>query len=384
MQPAGGRATERVGAKRSTNNSRRFMDADVLSELWRNEQCSHKYAVLSVNGLRAASVCRDCGHTIEFVLRFGRPRKMDVYDKYGRAVGSVRVRDAADFLLHNTHEFVESATGHTRRDEYETNITLSMLYYRPDAPPPSAPAADFAAVWNGMDCKHKNTECVAYASVLRLQCGDCGATVRFMHVGDGGFDVSLAARAPAQPTECGRHGADAVINMVRSSTSLLLLPDKLADRMSESPDRDARALGKLVLLLERHGLLRRFDIDAPKLDVELSMSMSAVLHTRRAFAATVRAMAPDLRSMGGTFTEDGKVVGMRRMLEVVWLSWPFLFNGVGIDVMLYPPDGRTEYCVRCGFSTLDDEGAGPDRWQEGCPECGYDGYLLGLASLRRS
>lgn len=45
---------------------------------------------------------------------------------------------------------------------------------------------------------------------------------------------------------------------------------------------------------------------------------------------------------------------MRRALEVVWLSWPFGFKGMEIDILLYGTDDRSGYCIRCGFLTLDD------------------------------
>lgn len=65
------------------------------------------------------------------------------------------------------------------------------------------------------------------------------------------------------------------------------------------------------------------------------------------------------------------------MMESLRLEWPYDIWGDGMDVVRYDPAGTSEYCIRCGFSTLDGD-AGPGVWRRGCPECGYGGYLLGL------
>ena len=67
---------------------------------------------------------------------------------------------------------------------------------------------------------------------------------------------------------------------------------------------------------------------------------------------------------------------MRQMLEVCLLAWPYQFDGMGIAVDIYDPDGLPQHCVRCSFSTRDDDSVGHDQWKRGCPECGYAGYLL--------
>ena len=89
-------------------------------------------------------------------------------------------------------------------------------------------------------------------------------------------------------------------------------------------------------------------------------------------------MARALRLSGAQWVEYGRPASEWRTLETMRLAWPCWFEGDGIEIGTFDLTGSTQFCVKCGFSTLDDDSVNPEHWERGCSECGYDGYLMGL------
>ena len=360
---------------------------DVLEDVWEGGQCAHPEPAMSMYGLCASLICPDCGIHMMFLLKFGRPKAFSVLinDGVDRPVGRTSVKDAVEFLLGTAVNIympeggVDSEGGHVNYDMYRLEILMDVLYNDggPTTDPP--PTVDFEGPWRGIDCQHEHTLCQVYSDFIELECTDCAAVLTFDLADAGRFDVSMS-RAPLPPTMYGLHGADTVIDIIREYAETLDLPNKMADKMSDDPDRDARNIASLVLLLEQSGLLSRVKVDRSERYDMMVEHMSAMLHTRSEFVSFARVLGDTMRSEGVKFQEHGRVADTQRGLEAVWLSWPFWFNGIGVDITPYDPDGQSEYCVRCGFSTLDDTAAGPDHWKRGCPECGYAGYLLDMDS----
>ena len=204
----------------------------------------------------------------------------------------------------------------------------------------------------------------------------CASDLTFEHVGGDRFSVRVA-RMPLEPAGYGQHDARKVVKALREFTSTIELPGMMADKMSDDPERDARRLAGVVTVLEGHGLLRRVPVpDHP--NIGIIQTVSALTCNRREFANWKGPLADEMRRKGVKCTAYGKPVSAESVLEAMRLAWPCVFEGVGITRGSYDVTGMMEYCVRCGFSTLDDDSVGPDHWERGCPECGYGGYLLDL------
>lgn len=365
------------------------MDRAALEAAWVDGRCGHATTVMSLHGLCATLSCADCGLRMLFLLRFGRPKTFEVFmhDGAERPVGRAFARDAGRFVFTAATSARMPEPGahpegkHPERDQNLVAILMDVLV-RSEGRAEPGPAVDFAVPWRGTGCRHESTVCHAYSDSIYLDCTDCAATLLFKVHGADAFEVFMA-RLPLPSAEYGLHGAGAVIDTIREFADTLDLPDKMADRMSEDPDRDARNMASLVAALERGGLLSRRETDRSGTYNAMSRAMSAALHTRKEFAASARATAAAMRSKGENFQEDGGAVGVRRGLEALWLSWPFWFEGTGVEIDSYDPDGHSEYCARCGFSTLDEPGVGQDSWRRGCPECGYAGYLLDMDGGRK-
>ena len=361
-----------------------------LKSAWRSGRCGHTDVCLVTHDLDAILLCSACGMQMVFTLLFGRPRTFDVSTcarggSDWSPVGRAPVDESRRFLLDRAPKMMVPDFGGRRRphprlsDELEAILTDTLTG---GARPEPAETADFAAAWRGIDCDHGPAVCNLYGADVLINCPDCRTVMVFRHAGGDMFDVCIDDRQSA--TEWyGHHGAGAVIDMVRESVDTVLLPDMIADPMSADPDRDARRLVRVVSLLERHGLLRRRArsggaSDRYGLSEHLAERLSAAACSRSEFARRARRTAAAMRADGARLTHGGKPISMRRAFETVRLLWTHWFEGVGVDVVAFNPMGMTQYCVRCGFSTLDDDGAGAGHWRAGCPECGYDGYLLGL------
>ena len=358
-----------------------------LSAAWAGKDCNHKNAVTVLDGLRAALGCPDCEAAMEFRLRFGRPATFEVFEldvgKGGAArhVGLVSGSTASGFIRGASARMFVSGVGddgvpHTKRDDAMLSMMMEALFGAgPERP---FPAADFVGAWRGAGCGHKSASCRVYGDTITIDCGDCGHALVFLHAENDSFDVSMG-RPPGQPGQYGRHAAADVVGAVRELAGALAVPRRMADRMSADPERDASRTARLAECLVRHGLLRRAAADQNRPRGGLISKLSAASCDRTTFSRRASSMVASMRRRGLKGADSGERVSEWQMMESLRLEWPHAFEGEGIGVVGYDPAGMSQYCIRCGFSTLDDGGAGPDRWRRGCPKCGYGGHLLGLA-----
>lgn len=370
---------------RPAKSRKKLLDRARLDAVWKDGRCDHQKPVAAAYGLGVVLSCHDCGMRMSFLLKFGRPKTFDVTMHDGgtdRHVGRASV-DAVDGMVFNDstelmlpEDGFDSESTCPVRDETMITILMDTLTSDVRDIDLQKPAADFAAAWRGMDCDHRNTGCQAYRNRIGLWCDDCAAALTFTYVRAGMFSVDVVRR-PLEPVSYGPHGADAVAGILREYAGTLELPDVMADRMSDDPDRDARQLADVVGVLERCGLLRRVadkGIQFP----EMRNTVSALNCDRADFEKWIGPMRRAMRSMGARCVENGRPVGERLTLEAMRLAWPCKFEGDGVDVDTFDPAGAAQFCAKCGFDTLDDDAVHDSHWARGCPECGYPGYLLGL------
>lgn len=370
---------------RPAKRRKRLMGHAALEAVWRDGRCSHPESVVAAYGLAVTLSCRDCDKLMSFLLRFGRPKTFDVAVCAGgseRHVGRASVR-AVERIMFSTADIIRMPEGgfdpesiSPERDDIMLGTLLRELTADKSDSVLQKPAADFEAAWRGIDCDHKRAEGQVYCNHVGLWCDDCAASLTFTYVKAGMFDVKMT-RLPLEPAGYGPHGTDAVARILREYAGLLVLPNVMADRMSHDPEHDARQLAAVVGALEECGLLRRIAIKGDRFG-GMKSAMSAMNCNRTDFEKRIGPMSDALRSAGISYMEDGKLVGERRLMEALRLAWPCWFECDGIEIGTFDPTGSTQFCVKCGFSTLDDDSVNHEHWKRGCPECGYDGYLLGL------
>ena len=212
--------------------------------------------------------------------------------------------------------------------------------------------------------------------VIKMACSDCATMLEFMHLGGGKFHVGMG-RMPLEPEPYGPHGADKVAGFLREFAGALGIPEPMADRMSHDTELDASRAAETVSTLVGCWLLRQVRPQEINLS-DVVQAVSAAACDRAEFEQMIPPIVTGLRD-GGVGCYDGKrKIGAREFMEIMRLEWPFRIEGVGVGVRMYDPTCTAEYCARCGFDTLDDDSAGPEDWKNGCPECGYTGYLLGM------
>lgn len=352
-----------------------------LAAAWKGGDCKHRNAVTVMDGLRAALGCPDCEAAMEFRLRFGRPATFEAF-KFSagmggaaRRIGLASAGTASGFIRGASAGVLASGDGEaprTRRDGARLSIMMEALFG--GGPVKEFPTADFVGAWRGTGCGHTSASCRMYGDTVTIDCADCGNSIVFVHAGDDSFHVSIRC-APRQPGQYGVHGAAEVADAVRDIAGSLAVPRRMADRMSADPERDAARTVRLAECLGRHGLLRRAEADPNRPRGGLIARLSAASCDRTAFSRRAASMVANMRRQG--LKGDGG--GEWQIMESLRLEWPHALEGDGIDVIRYDPAGMSQYCIRCGFSTLDGGNAGPGMWRRGCPECGYGGYLLGLA-----
>ena len=360
------------------DTAKNLLNAADLKAVWRDGQCNHAGAHMGLYGLCATLSCHDCGTTMSFLLKFGRPKTFEVTmnDHTVRPVGQASPKAAAQFL-HGaaTNIMIPDGPDPESISPERDAATLTMLSEEliGDSQPKRPPKADFVGPWRDIGCSHKSVSCQLYGNRMLLECTDCATEMTFTHTGRDMFHVAMA-RLPLPAEDYGWHQTDSVLGIIREFAHTLEIPNVMADRMSHDPDRDARQIAALVSLLERHGLLRRTESVMEPNFRAMAQCLSAMSNTRREFVSSTKSFVAELDLH---FSEDGRRIGIREGLEALWLTWPCGFEGEGLDVEVYDPIGGHQYCVRCGFSTLDDRMEN-DHWRRGCPECGYPGYLLDM------
>lgn len=372
-----------------------LLDYAGLKTVWRSAGCVHETAAGVAYASRVIIRCDDCGVVMFLRLVFGRPKRfhVEIYPENGargpframRLVGYSSARTAADFI-HDTAPMLSMSedganpNGRSpRQDDAMLEKLVETLYIAgPYRNARSTPAADFVGAWSGINCEHSNAVCQITGSRIILECLDCAAEVQFGPVG-GGFNA-IVMRKPLHPVPYGRHGAAAAVDFIRMHAKTLLLPDPVADRMSDDPERDAQHVSRIVSMLERAGTLRRVPVNRGDPELDAKVAKLSVLNCPRDKFDRMVGVAERKRASAGAKSADGrKRFGPQYHMEAMRLAWPHWYEGVGmVDVAPYDSTGNLECCVRCGFSTLDDPVSGTDSWRRGCPECGYFGFLLDM------
>ena len=362
----------------------KLMGLEELDGSWRDGRCDHAYSLAVLAGNCASRRCAYCDVSVDLWMEFGRPKTFSVFVRDGgyppRRVGRTSVRAASGFTVEAASDVdFEDGAELTDRPKLIRNLTgiLVDTLYGDDDTDPERPS-DFESAWRGSRCRHASAIGSIEYDTVDITCKDCHAWINFTHAGDGGFDVSVAD-VFGNETEYGRHGTDAVARAVREYCDVMFLPRQLADCMSDDPERDARRTVGLVHALERGGLLRRAEIGGRNAEsVRMIEALSAAVCSRQEFVPAAKAAVADLRARNIRFEDDGEPVTMRRAVEGFRLAWPYWFAGNGVDVVDYDPTGEAQFCVRCMHSTLDDDDADAGYWKDGCPKCGYGGYLLDM------
>lgn len=363
----------------------KLMDRGALEAVWRDGGCGHPAPDAAMYGRCAMVSCSRCKIAVQFLLRFGRPKTLDVYRLDGevRHVGRASVSGVRDFIYTNAEKVMLPENGSDSEGEFprRDSTMLDILLETLDPVDPkdmlTAPVNDFESAWRGIDCGHCNVSCQAYSHSVDMECRDCATSLMFTHISGDTFHITLT-RLPLDGESYGPHGAADMVRILREFAGDIGLPTMMADRMSDDPDRDARQLAGVIAALERHGLLRRIDMPDWRSGVhgDIIEKVSALDCDRERFGVWVKHFTAVLRANGTKCMDGRRRVSARRMLEAARLSWPCIFEGDGVGVTIYEAGGSMEHCVRCGFSTLDDDELGADHWERGCPECGYAGYLL--------
>ncbi len=372
-----------VGAPpNSSTNPECFIDNSVLKDLWSAMQYPHHRNM--VGGLygRCFMIRRaDGSMMLKFSIQFGHPRTFDVsvLEDSERYVGRVLASDVREFIKDIGIVVVVPRGGADPESESpkRDNIMLGIMIEELDlrrATTTAKTKRDFEKTWNSINCNHEHVACHVRGDHILLLCTDCATVLTFQHTKHGMFRASVS-RNPLELVQYGLHEVDAVIDIIRKYTRTLTIPWPMADKMSDDPDRDARFVLKITSLLEQHGLLKR--CSAPESDYsEMIDRVSAASCGRADFERWIEPLSREIRDNKAEFVERGKRISARRTLEALRLKWPYWFEGVGFDVELHDPTGAAEFCVKCDFSTLDDDEVHSDHWRRGCPECGYGGYLL--------
>lgn len=374
--------------RRGGSHTPNLLDVKGIAAKWKGGGCRHLNASGAVYGLAATVGCDDCGIRAVFKLRFGRPKWFDIVmfdmpnSMEGRPVGRASVQGVHEFLISNA-AFVGMPDGGAdpegdcpNRDMVMLNILMETLWDRSTDGLLRERAMDFEAAWRGVNCDHRSVSCLLHGPMIETACSDCATRIQFMHLGGGKFHVGMG-RMPLEPEPYGPHGADKVAGFLREFAGALSIPEPMADRMSHDPELDARSAADAVSAFMKCGLLRRAGPPENNF-ASIIRDVSAAACDRSGFERQVQPMAAGMRD-GGTECFDGeRPISAREFMEMMRLLWPFRLEGVGIGVKMYDPTGTSEYCARCGFDTLDDDGAEQEAWYDGCPECGYAGYLLGM------
>lgn len=329
-----------------------------LDKVWRDGKCRHPRPVLRLYGVFAQLECDVCDQEMLFRLKFGRPKTFEVVIN-NRPMGYASIHDTQQFIDSHSagiimpDEHTVTGLGNPLRDGKMLEILIDTLFPMDLQKLRQCPVGDYKDALYDIPCRHKSMRCQIYADTVGITCNNCKVVLLFKLVGNDAFNVRMTYGSPI-PTEYGLHYIREVVSTIRSSVDTLGIPSMMADCMSDDPERDACNISKIVRLLTEYGLLGYGRCDeAP----------SAMMCSRAEFEK----MCVDSDKEWQT-------------LEKMRISWPCRFVGRGIRVNYYNITGSAQYCVRCSFSTLDGK---DDSWQDGCPHCGYVGYLLDLDDRSR-
>ena len=326
-------------------------------------------------GLSAMMGCQYCGLSMSLKLRFGRPKTFEIRMlPDNQLIGYAGVEAAGDFIKHiGVQVFLpeggaDSEGGSPIRDTVMLGKLSDTIYGDDDL---AVPQKRFESVWRKINCDHKHIRCQLYDNIISVECQDCASDLTFKQAANGKFSVEID-RLGVEDVLCGVQKTNKVFGFLRDNVTEIQLSETLADRMSEDPDRDAQMLTRLVTSMENAGLLYRVYEEEETAWQSIVQALSAFNHTRREFLDAIK----DLK--GIQFEEGGRFVKSRYSFEKCWLEWPCWFESDHFDVTPLDVDGTTGFCARCGHSTLDDEDDDMGYWDNGCRECGYNGYLSGI------
>ena len=364
-----------------------LIDRYRLEEIWQDGVCDHSEPIISAYGLCANLTCTKCGTSMQFILKFGYPKTFELTID-GQFVGYSLTSDVREFMGTKKFQLVmpedgaDPEGGAPLRDQTMLMLLMNELLVIDNDHDmyQHTPMKDFAKMWNKIPCQHETGYCQIQNDMITLECTDCASTITFTHRYDDKFQTYVT-RLPLGGTDCGLHSADKVVNFLLKSAEVLELPNVLADPMSDDPDRDAHNIVKIILLLESHGLLKRVD-DRPY--GWLVKNLSAMVCSREEFNTLAPPIIDKIRMNNIKCSDGERRISERHAVEHAYLSWPYSFEGLGIQVDYYDIVGVSLNCVKCGFSTLDDPNADESYWSRGCPECGYIGYLLDVDSVQNS
>lgn len=325
-----------------------------LDEVWKDGRCIHPGPTLHLYGIFAQMKCDVCGAEMLFRLKFGRPKTFEVAIN-DRPVGYAAIHDIQLFI--NSHstgivmpdEHTTQGLGHPIRDGKMLEMLINTLFPMDLKRLQQCPVGDYRRALCDIPCRHTSARCQIYGDTVGITCKDCKAVLLFRLVGDDIFNVRMTHDSSV-PVEYGIHYIGEVVSTIREFVSTIGIPNMMADYMSDDPERDAHSMIKIVQLLADHGLLEYNKSDG---------GFGAMTCSREEFEKMC--MDSDVE---------------RQTLEKARISWPCRFNGRGIGISYYDITGSAQYCIRCSFSTLDDDKGG--NWKDGCPHCGYVGYVLDL------
>lgn len=352
-----------------------------LANLWNDGACSHTHSEASAYGWNVELACSNCDKAIRFTLRFGRPKTFDIVVVNGAGkelvTGKAFSKAVVDFVLARSNGIGVTEEGWVGRQERRPKRDAAMLLMLMDefgpTPDPDVPTENPDAEW-GTECGHESLWCSIYGDCIGMKCDSCRARLSLDMRKDSFFVNSQSS------IRCyGLHSAESVVSYIRKRASFLKFPTKMADKLSGDPERDALGVARMVELLIRHGLLKRVKSNESPTTLEIAEKVNVVNMTRKKFDKKSEGIADSLTKDGLVPVRHGRLMDVREALEEARLQWLYGVEAVGIDMKYYDPAGMLRMCVKCGFSTRDEQGGGgAEVWKWGCRECGYAGYLLDI------
>ena len=231
------------------------MKESDLRNVWYGCDCNHHVADIGMYGLSVILGCQNCGVSMSFKLRFGRPKTFEVtlyaknmqssFEGYG-SVEAVR-----DFIGHTGRQvFVPDGADMEGESPIRDTVMLGKLLdvLHGDALI-HAPQKRFERAWRKINCDHEHIRCQLSGNLISLECQDCASDITFRQTSSGKFSADVR-RLGVEEILCGTQKANRVFSFIRDSVSEIQIPETLADRMSEDPDRDARRLTRVVKSME--------------------------------------------------------------------------------------------------------------------------------------